>query len=44
MLLSVLGLSADDGKPGDVLPDRHDNDEEACSAPRIPGPQLPHWL
>jgi hypothetical protein len=43
MLLSVLGLSAVDGMPGDGLPDRHDNDE-ACSSTRLPGSQLPHWL
>lgn len=44
MLLSVLGLSAVDGMPGNGLPDRHDNDEEACSSARLPGSQLPHWL
>ena len=44
LLLSVLGLTAVDGKPGDALPDRHDNDEEACSSTRLPGPRLPHWL
>jgi hypothetical protein len=44
MLLSVLGLSAGDGKPSDGMPDRHDSGEEACSSTRLPGPQLPHWL
>jgi hypothetical protein len=44
MLLSVLGLSAADGMPGDGLPKRHDNDEEACSSTRLPDSQLPHWL